>query len=96
MATKKAAGSTDLGRDSHGKRLGVKIADGQTALSGQILVRQRGTKVHPGANVKKGTDDTLYAVKNGIVHFSKKRVPNFTGKLCLRTFVRVEEVTANA
>lgn len=94
MATKKAAGSTDLGRDSHGKRLGVKIADGQLASSGQILVRQRGTKVHPGFNVRKGSDDTLYASKTGIVHFSKKRVKNFVGKLVLRTFVRVEEPAA--
>jgi large subunit ribosomal protein L27 len=90
MAHKKAAGSTSLGRDSHGKRLGVKIGDGQTAKAGQIIVRQRGTKIHPSAHVKKGKDDTLYASMDGTVKFSKKKAPNFHGALKERTFVRVD------
>lgn len=90
MAHKKAGGSTDLGRDSAGQRLGVKISDGQMARAGQIIVRQRGTKVHPGANVRRGVDDTLYAAMNGIVKFSKKQAKNFHGVLKRRTTVRVE------
>ena len=89
MAHKKAAGSTQLGRDSHGQRLGVKIGDGQTAEAGQIIVRQRGTKVHPGVNVTKGKDDTLYAAVTGIVKFSKKKMSNFHGALKLRTFANI-------
>lgn len=91
MAHKKAAGSTQLGRDSHGQRLGVKIADGSWAMPGQIIVRQRGTKVHPGVNVRKGKDDTLYAAIKGIVKFTKKKMPNFHGALTLRTFANIEE-----
>ncbi len=90
MAHKKAGGSTDLGRDSAGQRLGVKISDGQTTRAGQIIVRQRGTRVHPGANVRKGVDDTLYAAISGIVKFSKKQAKNFHGALKLRTTARVE------
>lgn len=90
MAHKKAAGSTDLGRDSESKRLGVKISDGQATKAGQIIVRQRGTKIHPGSNVRIGKDDTLYAAITGIVKFSKKQVRNFTGALKKRTFARVE------
>ncbi|MBZ1348832.1 MAG: 50S ribosomal protein L27 [Candidatus Liptonbacteria bacterium] len=75
MAHTKAGGSTKLGRDSIGKRLGLKRADGQFVSTGEILVRQRGTKYFPGENVKKASDDTLFAVKSGIVRFvSKKRV----------------------
>jgi len=91
MAHKKAGGSTSLGRDSQGKRLGVKMADGQTAKAGQIIVRQRGTKIHPSTNVKKGKDDTLYAGVKGTVKFSKKKAPNFHGTLEHRTFVRIDE-----
>ena len=72
MAHKKAAGSTTLGRDSHGQRLGVKIGDGQKAVAGAILVRQRGTPIRPGKNVTKGGDDTLYAKAAGKVKFTKK------------------------
>lgn len=90
MAHKKAGGSTSLGRDSVAKRLGVKISDGQIALNGQILVRQRGTKIHPGTNVRKGKDDTLYAAVAGIVKFSKKQVKNFHGALQKRTIARIE------
>jgi large subunit ribosomal protein L27 len=69
MAHKKGVGSTKNGRDSESKRLGVKKADGQSVIAGNILVRQRGTKIHPGINVKKGSDDTLFAVANGRVKF---------------------------
>lgn len=69
MAHKKGMGSTKNGRDSESKRLGVKRADGQFVLAGNILVRQRGTKIHPGTNVGKGKDDTLFALKSGTVRF---------------------------
>ena len=71
FAHKKGVGSTKNGRDSESKRLGVKKADGQQVLAGNILVRQRGTKIHPGINVKKGSDDTLFAVVNGRVKFER-------------------------
>ena len=89
MAHKKAGGSTGLGRDSVSKRLGTKIADGQGIRPGMIIVRQRGTKIHPGKNVNRGNDDTLYAKIGGVVKFTKKRMPNFNGKLKLRTFANV-------
>ena len=72
MAHKKGQGSVKNGRDSESKRLGVKRADGQFVLAGNILVRQRGTKVHPGTNVRKGSDDTLYSVVDGTVKFERK------------------------
>ncbi len=71
MAHKKGMGSTKNGRDSESKRLGVKRADGQFVLAGNILVRQRGTKIHPGINVGKGSDDTLFALRDGIVRFEQ-------------------------
>ena len=71
FAHKKGVGSTKNGRDSEAKRLGVKKADGQSVLAGNILVRQRGTKIHPGINVGKGGDDTLFALVNGKVKFEK-------------------------
>ncbi|MCQ2451623.1 MAG: 50S ribosomal protein L27 [Oscillospiraceae bacterium] len=71
MAHKKGMGSTKNGRDSASKRLGRKRADGQFALAGNILVRQRGTRIHPGVNVGIGSDDTLYAKANGIVKFER-------------------------
>ncbi len=71
FAHKKGMGSTKNGRDSESKRLGVKKADGQFVTSGNILVRQRGTKIHPGVNVKKGGDDTLFAVADGKVKFER-------------------------
>ena len=71
MAHKKGMGSTKNGRDSEGKRLGAKRADGQFVLAGNILYRQRGTKVHPGKNVGIGSDDTLFALKSGIVKFER-------------------------
>ena len=72
MAHKKGMGSTRNGRDSESKRLGPKRADGQFVLAGNILVRQRGTKIHPGTNVGIGGDDTLYALVDGTVKFERK------------------------
>ncbi|MBC8530183.1 50S ribosomal protein L27 [Christensenellaceae bacterium NSJ-44] len=72
FAHKKGMGSTRNGRDSESKRLGVKRADGQFVLSGNILVRQRGTKIHPGNNVGIGSDDTLFALVDGTVRFERK------------------------
>ncbi len=72
FAHKKGVGSTKNGRDSESKRLGAKRADGQEVLAGNILVRQRGTKIHPGVNVGIGSDDTLYALVNGRVKFERK------------------------
>ncbi len=71
MAHKKGMGSTKNGRDSQSKRLGVKRADGQTVLAGNILVRQRGTHIHPGENVGIGSDDTLFALIDGKVRFQR-------------------------
>ncbi len=71
MAHKKGVGSTKNGRDSESKRLGAKKADGQFALAGNIIVRQRGTKIHPGLNVGKGSDDTLFALVDGTVKFER-------------------------
>jgi len=71
MAHKKGMGSTKNGRDSKSKRLGPKRADGQFVLAGNILVRQRGTKIHPGVNVGRGNDDTLFALKNGRVRYEQ-------------------------
>ncbi|MDA3910908.1 MAG: 50S ribosomal protein L27 [Bacteroidales bacterium] len=73
MAHKKGAGSSRNGRESESKRLGVKLFGGETAIAGNIIVRQRGTKHHPGKNVKIGKDDTLYAIAEGVVKFQKKR-----------------------
>ena len=72
FAHKKGGGSTKNGRDSQSKRLGAKRADGQFVLAGNILVRQRGTKIYPGENVKAGTDYTLFATADGIVKFERK------------------------
>jgi large subunit ribosomal protein L27 len=89
MAHKKAGGSTALGRDSQSKRLGVKLFGGQAAKIGNVIVRQRGTKWHPGKNVRIGSDDTLYAVATGMVKFTSKKVRGFDGQLHLRKFVHV-------
>ncbi|MCL2083848.1 MAG: 50S ribosomal protein L27 [Oscillospiraceae bacterium] len=72
FAHKKGVGSSRNGRDSESKRLGPKRADGQAVLAGSILVRQRGTKIHPGVNVGRGKDDTLYALSDGRVRFERK------------------------
>ena len=72
FSSKKGLGSTKNGRDSRAKRLGTKRGDGQFVLAGNILVRQRGTKIHPGVNVGKGGDDTLFAKGSGVVRFERK------------------------
>jgi len=72
FAHKKGVGSSRNGRDSESQRLGVKRADGQTVPAGNILVRQRGTKIHPGINVGIGKDDTLFALETGVVRFERK------------------------
>jgi large subunit ribosomal protein L27 len=72
MAHKKGQGSSRNGRDSNAKRLGVKVFDGQTILSGGIILKQRGTKVHPGVNVKRAGDDSLFAIADGIVKFGNR------------------------
>ena len=77
MAKTKAKGATKLGRDSLPKYLGVKLFQGQKVKPGMIIVRQRGTRFYPGKNVKKGTDDTLYAQKSGIVKFKTKQIKRF-------------------
>lgn len=89
MAHKKGGGSTKNGRDSHSQRLGVKRFGGQFVLAGNILVRQRGTKFHPGDNVMRGGDDTLFATAHGYVEFSKGKND--------RTYVHIRpEVVAEA
>ena len=79
MAKTKSAGSTKLGRDSRPKYLGVKLFGGQKAKSGSIIIRQRGTKFIPGKNVRRGNDDTLYAIKEGIVQFKTINKKKFDG-----------------
>ncbi|MCU0639883.1 MAG: 50S ribosomal protein L27 [Candidatus Krumholzibacteria bacterium] len=71
MAHKKGVGSSRNGRDSHSQRLGAKRTSGQKILAGTIIVRQRGTKIHPGTNVAKGGDDTLFALVDGVVQFER-------------------------
>lgn len=82
MAHKKGQGSSRNGRDSQSKRLGVKVGEGQRVRAGSILVRQRGTKWHPAKNVGRGSDDTLFSLIDGIVHFRKSK----------RTFISIQPV----
>ena len=89
MAHRKAAGSTRLGRDSISKRLGTKLSEGQLAKTGAIIVRQRGTRIHPGENVMKGKDDTLFATTAGKVHFYNRKKIKYNGSLKLTKFVSV-------
>ncbi|MCX6796512.1 MAG: 50S ribosomal protein L27 [Candidatus Falkowbacteria bacterium] len=89
MAHKKAGGSTTLGRDSAGKRLGVKLQDGQYAKAGSIIIRQRGTQYHPGANVKKGKDDTLFAVVAGLVKFTTKKLKKYNNKFSATKVINI-------
>lgn len=91
MAHKKGQGSTHNGRDSESKRLGVKKADGQYVLAGNILFRQRGTKMHPGKNVGIGSDDTLYALISGTVKFETQR----TGKKQISVYPNEEKEVVN-
>lgn len=95
MAHKKAGGSTAYGRDSHGQRLGVKKYAGEYAKTGNILVRQRGTAIRPGLNVRKGSDDTLFALVSGIVKFTNKRIRRYTGEFKDAKFVNVMPTEAS-
>ncbi|MDP2683973.1 MAG: 50S ribosomal protein L27 [bacterium] len=89
MAHVKGTGTSSLGRDSQGQRLGVKLFGGQIANSGSIIVRQKGTKFRAGQNVKRAKDDTLFAMVSGLVSFKKKKVKRFNGQLKLTTFVSI-------
>ncbi len=90
MAHTKSGGSTALGRDSHSKRLGVKLFDGQRARAGAVLVRQRGSKFIPGDNVARGGDDTLFATATGIVAIKTRTKIGFNGKRTQRRYVHVQ------
>lgn len=89
MAHTKAGGSTQYGRDSISKRLGVKRYSGQLVKAGEVLVRQRGTKIRAGQNVKRGEDDTLYAKLAGIVKFTSKKLKKFDGSLKMTKIINV-------
>jgi len=90
MATTKASGTTKLGRDSRPKYLGVKLYNGQKAKAGSIIVRQRGTKFMPGNNVKRGNDDTLFSLIEGVIRFSTKRKKNFNGQSRIVKVINVD------
>jgi large subunit ribosomal protein L27 len=89
MAHKKAGGTTRLGRDSAAQRLGVKIYGGQKVAAGEVIVRQRGTRFRAGEGVRTGSDDTLYAIRDGLVQFTKKKIRRFTGALKHTKIVKV-------
>ncbi len=89
MAHKKGAGSSKNGRESHSKRLGVKLFGGQLAIAGNIIIRQRGTQFHPGENVGIGRDHTLFALTDGTVSFTEKRKEG-------RTYVNIEPLALEA
>lgn len=89
MAHKKSQGSTALGRDSQAQRLGVKLFEGQKANAGSILVRQRGTNFHAGLNVKRGSDDTLYAKVAGVIKFRRIKRRKFDNSLKLTRYIDV-------
>ncbi|MBC7472017.1 MAG: 50S ribosomal protein L27 [candidate division SR1 bacterium] len=89
MAHKKAAGSVKNNRDSRSKRLGVKVFGSEKVIKGEILVRQRGTKFHPGVNVKRASDDSLISLTDGILEFVKKKVIGFNGNLTKRTYLNI-------
>ena len=94
MAHKKAGGSTSLGRDSRSKRLGVKKFGGQAVRTGNIIIRQRGSKFRAGRGVLRGTDDTLFAAVDGVVKFNNKKVKKFTGTLAnVRIVSVVQKIT---
>jgi len=90
MSKTKAAGTTTLGRDSRPKYLGVKLSGGQKAQPGDIIIRQRGSKFIAGNNVRKGKDDTLYSVANGIVKYTTKKIKKFDGNKRIAKVVSVE------
>lgn len=89
MATRKAGGSTQYGRDSNPKYLGIKVNHGQSAKAGSIIVKQRGTKFRPGKNVKRAKDDSLFALVDGKVEFQDKRITKYDGKVAKAKFVNV-------
>ncbi|OIO50442.1 MAG: 50S ribosomal protein L27 [Parcubacteria group bacterium CG1_02_44_65] len=89
MSKTKAAGSTRLGRDSQPKYLGIKIFGGQKTQPGSIIIRQRGTKYVPGENVRRGKDDTLYAIIKGVVEFTTKKMKKFDGSRRITKVVSV-------
>lgn len=91
MSKTKSSGLTRLGRDSAAQRLGIKINAGEKAKIGMIIIRQRGTRYMPGKNVKLGSDDTIYAMKNGVVKFTTKRKDLFNGKQRLAKVVHIVE-----
>jgi len=90
MAKTKSAGSTTLGRDSRPKYLGIKLSGGQKAQPGSIIIRQRGTKFVSGKNVRRGKDDTLYAITKGVVKFVTKKIKKFDGSKRITKVVNVE------
>lgn len=94
MATKKAGGTAKNLRDSNPKYLGIKLGNGSSATTGQIIVRQRGTRYLAGVNVGVGKDHTLFALKNGLVQFSHRRKISFTGERRRATTVSVKSVSA--
>ena len=89
MSHKKAGGSTKNGRDSNAKRLGVKLYGGQKAVAGNILIRQKGNKFFAGEGVGTGKDFTLFALKNGVVHFTEKRQKKYDGRIYRDKFVHI-------
>lgn len=91
MAKTKSAGGTKLGRDSQPKYLGIKLFAGQRVMPGQVIIRQRGTKFLPGKNVGRGSDDTLYALKEGVVYFQTKRKRRFDSSQRIVKIVQVKE-----
>jgi len=89
MAHKKAGGSTRLGRDSNPQYLGTKVGDGEVVNAGAVLVRQRGTRIHPGKNVQRGKDDTLFSMVPGKVKFTQRKRFRFDGQLKMTKFVSI-------
>ena len=90
MAHTKSGGSTSLGRDSQSKRLGIKRSSGQKAWPGAILVRQRGSYYLPGNNVKRGSDDTLFATATGLVNFKRRTKIAYDGRRVVRRYISVQ------
>lgn len=90
MAKTKSAGSSRLGRESNAQRLGIKAYAGEKVKAGMIIIRQRGAKYLPGKNVKRGDDDTIYALKDGVVKFTQKTKQNFNGSKRVASVVNVE------
>ncbi|MDO8668775.1 MAG: 50S ribosomal protein L27 [Candidatus Buchananbacteria bacterium] len=90
MSTKKAGGSTRLGRDSNSQRLGIKLYGGESAKTGAIVVRQRGSRYRPGKNTRIAKDDSIFATGHGLVKYTRKKVKKFNGKLENVQMVSVE------